>query len=347
MTDNDLFLKELRQRADRAHKSTDRADDAPPELWQRVRVQTKTEEEESSTMSSITLPAGPAPFSQPVAPAKSRGVGHYANLAATIAIVIGVALAGWFATMQLNQPQGDFRFAMLPGTPEVTSTTCDVEPMTLDEVMEIVENPYKYAEAETYGSPNSSYAPWYHDYEVVQPMVSESLHPNYGTVPTETAMEQALPVLDQYLACMETGTIAQALRFVDPFSIQAHVTDEFPFYRSEVEVRAYVSEWIESGPWPDDWHNEDTGVTLTFSPNRNTDEARTEIVWLGLGFNQLLYIGSNVMDEQGNQLARHDAVFQDVDGEQQEVGVIYRMVYSDYTEQWYVVVGDWPMKSPL
>ena len=277
------------------------------------------------------------------APRESAGqlIRHYSNLAATIALVLAVAVGGWLAMSQMPGGSDDSRFAAIQGSPEVAQT-CDVEPMTVNEVMAIVENPYKYAAPSDYGPPNMSPAPWFDDVAEVQPITTDILGANYGEVPTDAAMERALPVLDSYMACMETATVAHALRFVDPFSIQRHVTEEFPFYRDESGVRDFVTRWISGGPYSSNWVDEESGETLAFWPNTRIDEARTRQAWMGLGFNQILFIGSNVLDENGTFLARYDATMNVVEGEKQDRFMRYTLVYSMYTEQWYVVIGMWP-----
>lgn len=339
---------EFHRWADEARRTDPAATGPAAGTWNRVLRSTAQTSSRGGDMSSAALSTEPqSVIVYDSRPYNRREPGHYLNLVATLAIVFAVTVGGWFAMSQLPPGDGDGRFAVLQGTPEVAQATCDVDPMTVDEVMEIVENPYKYAHPTAYGRPDSNPAPWYDDYAEIQPIVAEPLSPTYGTVPTESAMAQALPVLDQYLACMETGTVAQTLRFVDPFSIQGRVTSEFPFYRDEEHVRQYVSEWLTSGPWSNEWHDEEGGETLTFSPNRNINEARTQVVWFGLGFNQILYIGSNVMDENGTQLARYDAAFQVVEGESQQRWTMHRMVYSTYTGQWYVLTGDWYLGVPF
>ena len=338
---------EFHRWADSSHRSDPAATGPAAGTWNRVlRNSAQESSKRSSKMSSTTLTAQSPGFSRIPGESFRQRSGRYATLAATVAIVLAVAFGGWLAMSQM--PGGDDRFAAIPGTPEVAqSQTCDVDPMTVDEVMEIVENPYKYAEPGDYGSPDTSPAPWYDDFAEVQPMTSDFLTPLAGEIPTAAAMDQAIPVLQEYIACVETKTVAHSLRFVDPFSIQERVVTEFPFYRDQKTVREWVSEWISQGPQSLNWVDEDTGEVLVFTPNSNIDEARTSFGWIGLGFNQILLLGSNVLNEDGDLLARHDGTMQLVDGEKQSRFVMYTLVYSMYTEQWYVVTSWWPLEPRI
>lgn len=326
--------------ADETRRSEPAATGPAAGTWNRVLRQTaQPQSKGTSTMSTAALGTG---YTVARPDSIRERVSRFTHLAATIALVLAVAVGGWFAMSQMPGRDGNGRFAAIQSTPGDSAQTCDVEPMTVDEVMAIVENPYKYADPEAYGSPNSSPAPWYDDYAQVQPITSGTPSRFAGDIPTSAAMDNALPVLQMYLACVETKTIAHSLRFVDPFSIQERVVTEFPFYRDQESVRNWVSEWISQGPQSLDWVDEGSGETLAFTPNINREESRTSTGWIGLGFNQLLSLGCHVLDEDGNVLARYDGTMQLVDGEKQSRFVVYTLVYSMYTDQWYVVTGWWP-----
>lgn len=346
MNEHDTFFDVLQMDVDADHRRIDGADAPPADMWNSIRAQAKPKSKEERTMiASQSISSTPIPAATSTAQERGR-IRHTLSLAASFLIVMSVALAGWFATMQLNQPGGsDGQFGLFGQSDQ--STTCDVEPMTVDEVMEIVENPYKYASPEEYGMPNSNFTPWDEDFVDVAPMMPESFAYRASEPPTTAAFEQALPVLDKWLACMENGTVGQALRFVDPFSVRDYVTDAFPFYRDEAEVRIFVEELIVSGPYPNQWKNEDTGEILYFNPNLIREEAGTQHMQIGLGFTQFIFIGSEVKDEDGNLLARHDSSLQVSEGKQQERWAQHVLVYSRYTEQWYVVTGSWPYNPRL
>lgn len=245
MTENDPFLKELQQRADRAHKSADRADDAPPELWQRVRSQVNSVEEENPAMSALTMPASSAQLSQPVAPVKSRGIGHYANFAATITIVVGVALAGWFATIQINQPSpGNPQFAALGvDQEEAGNGVCDVEPLSVDDAITIMRDPMDYLSGDM-------------DEDLVDPFEGNGLNGNYvaigdygnwqflisligiaSTPVIEREFDELLPIAHEYFDCVVHGSNGQVYRLLDPVVVQSRLVLTLPVLISEDEVR--------------------------------------------------------------------------------------------------------------
>lgn len=315
-------------------------------VWDTVLARTAPpRKERKHIMSSITYSTPGHAGSVPAVRTNSRSFSSYANIAATVLMVIGLAGGGWFAAMQLNNPGSpDPRLAAVTGTPVADAQTCDVEPMSVDEVMVLVENPYRYAPRDVYGASRYSTGtnnPVDQEYLQVQPMVPHSARAFIqGDSPTSAAMDGALPVLESYLACVEVGTVGQALRFVDPFSIQQRVTEAFPFYRTEEEVRAYVEEWIaEPADTP---HDDEALEGLSVRPNPDASDATTHHVWMGMGFNQIIYLGSEILDEEGNVIARYDNSLNLVSGTEQERIAIFAMIHSEYTGDWYVVMGDWP-----
>lgn len=256
MTEHDPFLQELQQRADRAHTSADRADDAPPDLWQRVTAQVKSNAKEHTTMNATILTAeasrGPGVYRRvpPANSANHRGFSHYANLAVTIAMVVAVAVAGWFATMQLNQPGGsNDQFAFAPGTPEVASATCDVDPVTVDEVMEIVRNPYRYMydRADSESDALVSY-----EYMARQELAVGFYFPTAAeyqsvnrTNPSQSEFEEASEAVNSYIVCMRDATNGQYWALSHPIWVQEQVLSQFPVFADEESVRAYVEEVID------------------------------------------------------------------------------------------------------
>lgn len=277
MTDNDPFLKELQQRACRAHESADRADDAPDDLWQRVRAQVKTEVEERPDMNTITMPVNSAPTPPPAAAAPSIGFGHYVNLAATIALVLAVAVAGWFATMQLNQPGGsNNQFAFAPGTPEAASGTCDVEPMTVDEAMVILLNPYQAMDVDEDLAQHSATLVWLKDQagQTGQPPLEKLLTDAPNGELEQDELDKALTLGDTYLECVQHGTRAQVFRLLDPVGVHEYVRGILPLFTSEEEARVIIEDELnKSGNtvWTEDFmleYLEDKSVRVNRNPER-------------------------------------------------------------------------------
>ena len=334
--------------ADDTRRSDPAASGPAAETWNRILRSTAQTQSRGGDMSSVAMSSSPqAAIVYDSRPYNRGQIGRYFNYAASLLIVFGVAFAGAFMAMQINQPGGsNGQFALFSQTDE--SATCDVEPMTVDEVMEIVENPYHYMDESEFPNPIGSTThetPWEDEYQEVQPRLPVSLNVGLDTEPTTTAFDQASEVIAEYVACLQTdGSVAMMLRFADPFSIQHHIRMEFPFYRTEDQVRPYVSEWIASGTIYHELSYERQGETLTYIPANDKEMAGTQIHDFGLGFDQVIYVGSEIYDENGEFIGNfHPTLYMtyDVDEEYLDHGVVFTLLHSRYTGEWYVVTEDW------
>ena len=346
MTDHESFFEELKRDVDTDHRRIDGAGSPPASMWKSIRAHVTPDEhkEETTMIVSNVKPGVFTPMTSPASESRGR-VRHTLSLAASFLIVMSVALGGWFASTQLNQPGGtDGHFALLGQVDD--SATCDVEPMTVDGVMEIVENPYRYMDEDDYPKPWGSSnppTPWEDDYQEVFPRLSSPIGTGYGDEPTQTAFDDASAVISRYIACLqEDGSVAMMLRFSDPFSIQHHIRMEFPFYRSEDQVREYVTEWLQSG---DQYHSlefERQGEMLTFRQSDQKSGAGTQIHDFGMGFDQIIYIGSEVYQESGEFIGYYHPNVRQISGENLNYGMLFTLLHSRYTGEWYVVTdGRW------
>lgn len=349
MNEHESFFEELKCQVDADHRRLDGASAPPASMWKSIRAQAQpeTNKEETTMIHSNSIVSSPYSATGPVSK-ESGGFRHTLSLAASFLIVMSVALGGWFATMQLSQPPDDSRFAMLPVTPDVASATCDVEPMTVDEVMEIAENPYRYLDESDYPQPwgtSNPPTPWEDEYQEVQPRLPISLNTGLDTQPTQTAFDESYTVISKYLGCMQTdGSVAMMLRFSDPFSIQYHIRTNFPFYRSEEQVRVYVTEWLELGEPYHAMTYERNGETLTYRPAQDKSMAGTQVHDFGLGFDQVIYVGSEIYDERGDFVGNfHPGLYMTygVDQEYLDYGVVFTLLHSRYTGDWYIVTEGW------
>ena len=253
MTDHDHELYDFRHRVDRIHAATPGSEGAPADLWHRVRAQIETTEEETTAMSSISTPVDSIPVSNQNAPSGQHRFARHANLAATIALVLAVALGGWFAATRMNQPGSpEPRFAVLPGTPEVADATCDVEPMTVDEALIIMENPYRsMTVSEDMGG---DYGTWEWlsglDVEIGQPQRNELITDGPNMVLGQADLDHAMDLGNTFLACIHHGTQAQVYALL----VHSRLRSMLPLYASEEEARAIVqeelnrsgnTEWVE------------------------------------------------------------------------------------------------------
>lgn len=326
---------------------SDRAATGPAaDTWNRVLRSTAQTQSRGGDMSSVAMSTSTqTAFGLGEKPFGRQQVTRYLNYAASLLIVFGVAFAGAFMAMQINQHGGsNGPFALFSQTGDAAA--CDVEPMTVDGVMEIVENPYRYMDEDDYPKPWGSSnppTPWEDDYQEVFPRLSSPIGTGYGDEPTQTAFDDASAVISRYIACLqEDGSVAMMLRFSDPFSIQHHIRMEFPFYRSEDQVREYVTEWLQSG---DQYHSlefERQGEMLTFRQSDQKSGAGTQIHDFGMGFDQIIYIGSEVYQESGEFIGYYHPNVRQISGENLNYGMLFTLLHSRYTGEWYVVTdGRW------
>ncbi len=190
-----------------------------------------------------------------------RGIQHagrWVNGLATVVLLLGLA-AGWYFSGFGPGGSGcsgdDGHLAALPamqdGTPAATPAPmallgpedCTVEPLTVDEVMAIVENPdVRVAQLGLYGD---KFTPGDSMYE--EPSLGSSTgpvvwprEPNDVTVPGGETRAHIEAAANEYLACLSWGTNFQLWALEYPGQVQSTILSNFPVYRSQEQVRAYV-----------------------------------------------------------------------------------------------------------
>lgn len=211
-------------------------------------------------MSSVAMsPDAQSAIIQDVPKFNRQLMSRYLNYAASLLIVFGVAFAGAFMAMQINQPgSSDGNFALFGQSDE--AATCDVEPLSVDRVMEIVKNPIPYLENGPAGEPT-----------VLEgennPMFVELYEPEWTTDVRGTAgkpdgaqFNDVVSTVDRYLQCQVFGTIGQVYRFWSPLVIQRHVLAQFPVFADEESVRAWLETELDQ---PALSHNEFWGRSLS------------------------------------------------------------------------------------
>lgn len=350
MNETEDIFDELQQHVDELHAGIDRANMPPAELWTSVRAHVRSEmkKEERPTMNSFATEQNvfipPAQVSPPV----RKGFHHHLSLAASLAIVLTVALAGWFATMQLNQPGGsDGQFGLSGQSDQ--SATCDIEPMTVDEALRIVEDPFGTANSDEpvpawIQEEERMRVMWVADTPVVpNNFVDQALMDSFQGTPDEDVFKDATERMNSFLACAQTGTMGQAFWYIRPFEIQRIVQFDLPFFRDESAARAVLEELL---PMPASGlvARSDSAFTepeYVFSANPNISQAATSNSTNSIRFraSETIMIGITVTDQSGEIVFQNDYL-----GKVDPAGPLFTterfrviMAQSLVDEEWYVL----------
>lgn len=295
-------------------------------------------------MSSATYASGYGASAPSVTrlPDRSR-ISRYLNIAASVAMLAAMVLGGWFVLGQLPPGNGGDRFAALQATPDIAQT-CDVEPLTVDEVMAIVENPYSVAPDGAWGTPS----PDDEGANTIDEGLLES--PSMFRMPESPraiADEQEFAAIrsasSQYLNCSHSGTVGQVMRLMHPEMVQFYVLSNFPVYRDQAEVKAFVTNAIDL-PFarvspafreiaPEAWP--------TYQSMLATAERSRVRIADSTGFapmdNRVALVGVDTVDADGNVIGTTDwdATILEGDAAQNNGGVSMIMVYAEATDTWY------------
>lgn len=235
------------------------------------------------------------------------GFRHTLSLAASFLVVVTVALGGWFATMQLNSPNGSNGAFGLLGQSD-SEATCDVEPLTVDEVMEIVENPYRFMSnrvlpqvAET--NPYSSAA----ENELMIARVDptwEAFNSVNRVQPNQEVFDEAQAAANMYIVCADGATTGQYLALMHPFWVQEMILGSFPVYADEAAVRAYVESIIDQPMSTSEGYYRLGGYGQTYGDVAiiaNPDIEKSEQVLYSTPYDEpVVAMGVVVTDEDGN-----------------------------------------------
>lgn len=295
--------------------------------------------------SAALIPERQSAIIQEVRPLNRQQISRYLNNAAMLVIVFGVAFAGAFMAMQINQPGGsDGNFALLGQTEE--SATCDVEPMTVDEALAIVEDPFGV---------NDSQPDWFREEQlrrglgatdtpmVPHNIVDQALLESFQNPPDEDDFAIAIERLNGFLACTQNGTIGQALWFIRPFELQRIVLSDLPVYRDEAAVRSVLEELLPMHGSILVAHSESAFVDsdYVFSANTDIEQAASSTTTHSFryGASEAIMIGITVSDQNGEVVFENDSR-----GRANPAGPLMTtdrfrviMIESAIDEQWYVL----------
>lgn len=231
---------EFHRWADETRRTDSAATGPAASTWNRVLRGTAQAESRGGDMSTAALsPERQSAIIQQVRPWNRQQISRYLNNAAMLVIVFGVAFAGAFMAMQVNQPGGsNDNFALMGQNDE--SGTCDVEPLSVERVMEIVKNPAPYLDNGPAGEPtvpegenNTMFV------ELYEPEWTTDVR-GTSEKPDEAQFNAVESTVDKYLQCHVFGTVGQSYRFWSPLVIQRQVLAQFPVFADEESVRAWL-----------------------------------------------------------------------------------------------------------
>ncbi len=305
MTDHEL--NELKHRVEGAHRAVPGAYAPAADVWQRARSQVSTNQKREEPIMSMT-----PTYSIPSTPGRinternSNGLSRFVSMAATLAIVGFLAFGGWFAATNLPPTNNGQQFALMQATP-TAAMSCDVESLTVDEVMLIVKNPYAYFA--TYV--DSITHPQNELLELPYGPTAFELEMGERTKPAEVDFNATLAKAETYLDCLPTATWGQLWALSDPFWVQHRILTQFPVFATEAEVEQYVTSMIDQ-PLATDHNPADDVFALlegqSISVNPDIDDAKT--IWPGGSsglLRPIIEFGIQVTDDSGEIVVKIDS----------------------------------------
>lgn len=290
----------------------------------------------NATMTSDAIPVRPAPRSRRTirleeGGRRSRGLSY-----AAVAVLLILAMIGGVLFANRGGSGGnrfdDLRYAAQPVSPEASAVVaqgCDVEALTVDEVMAIVENPYAnldYQRLNVAGIPDF----------LTEGGEALILPQGHGSQMEPESKADARSVVTEYLRCRESGTLGQVFAYLSPNMIRQHVLEPFPTFRGEDEVRAYV-EAVLTLPARNILYHPAFEMNVTVAPATGEDTALTFSLHPDY---QVAWIGTEGIDEAGNVVAVSDAYDmlvkgQDLPGPNRTFGAISVIQYPG-VDRWFV-----------
>lgn len=340
------------------------------DLWNKILLQQRTvaQKRRAEVMTSIAgtqdeqrLVIAPPKSFRTIRVQESTASGDWRVVAAAALLVLSLAGGRFFAQnggfgWGGGEDPGRFAAQIVSpeASPDVLAEGCDVEPLTTNEIIAYVENPYSYMPDDVFGTPVPG--------EEGQTLPSIGLIEasdvvlgpvgGQGEVPDEDTFEDVHSVASQYLSCMYNGTVAQVLTFLRPQDIQDIVFQNLPVYRTEEDVRRFI-ESVHDLRYGDLNHLlRPVGESVRLDEqdmfvNPEMTDARLFQAGNFQGLHDadmLVYIGFEYRGEDGNMVGLTGWDGTPLVGglEQTNGGGSLVLVHSDSTDEWYVAAHNAP-----
>lgn len=274
--DQDAFEFRFEGAVNEIHARTDRANNPSSRAWATIRAGLPKNVQRAETADPRAMAADPAPVScktqrmrkeSDMDTALNPGMAApplRANrrLFAWVAIaLVGVMIASTFFLNGQTPPGGDGNdLAWAPGlgTPEGpvdlaspaaspqayeygSEYACEVEPLSADQVMEIVLNPLHAYEERGH---EYNFDPPLPEHREEQPADRNT----WTTVPMSAVVgtdlsDELEEFGNTFWSCLLTGTTYQVWGMMDPTHLQWSILRNFPVLRTEDDLRQFVEEW--------------------------------------------------------------------------------------------------------
>lgn len=172
------------------------------------------------------------------------GRGMFTMVAIALVGVLMASSVYWFGQTPPGNDEGQLAWAPGMASPEsspVAGYACDVEPLTTDEVMEIVRNPQNTYQERGFELDQADEIPTYQEARIdwSQRAVSPSM-----LATGDPALVGPLTELgNTFWSCLVTGTSAQVWAMMDPSLLQWTILQNFDVVRTEDDISQFVDEW--------------------------------------------------------------------------------------------------------
>ncbi|MCA9834347.1 MAG: hypothetical protein KC435_10390 [Thermomicrobiales bacterium] len=186
-----------------------------------------------------------------------REWGHYRNIAAILALVVALVLGGWFARNQLPpESEPTSRFAVLGLQTE--GTACDVEPLTVDQAIVIMKNPFTVIDLVLYDMTGMHAKMSGQEYAVpAHSQMTQLMTHNPRNDIDQDEWAETLELGNRYLDCIQNGTVGQVLALMDPFVVQGYLRDQLPLFMNEEATRSFLADLLQGSAIEYGWTDSD------------------------------------------------------------------------------------------
>lgn len=289
--DNDAFEMRFEDAIRKMHTRTAGGEEPNPGLWTSIRSQMgETARAETADSRAIgpdrsvasatternnTMDATLAPLSGGFARQQPRGISWMVLLAAGL---VGIMIV---SSVWLNggstPPNGRDDLAWAPGmgTPEsspVAEYGCDVDPLTEEEAVQIILNPFNEVLRLQGDVDQVTNTPKYMEWG--EPDLSIWTSGQIPVASDDDARDEAVEAANEFWECLATGTTLQVWALMAPQTVQYEVLLKFPVIRSERDIRGYVAEFGNTqyrysegqfGFGPAGWEDPNDGMRIAAS----------------------------------------------------------------------------------